>query len=54
MNYTVTISISCLLASQKILIYQISVRSFEVLVRPSDLCPETQSKKKTDYFFLKA
>ena len=39
MNYTVTISISCLLASQKTLIYRISVRSSEVLVRPSDLCP---------------
>ncbi len=39
MNYTVTISISRLLAPQKTLIYRISVRPSEVLVRPSDLCP---------------
>ncbi len=39
MNYTVTISISCLLASQKILKFRISVGSSEVLVRPSNLHP---------------
>ncbi len=37
MNYTVTISISYLLASQKILKFRISVGSSEVLVRSSDL-----------------
>ena len=46
MNYTVIVSISCLLASQKILIYQISIRSSKILVRPSDLCSEMQLKKK--------
>jgi len=39
MNYTVTISISYLLASQKILKFRISVGSSEILVRPSDLHP---------------
>ncbi len=40
MNYTVTISISRLLAPQKTLKFRISVGPSEVLVRPSDLCPE--------------
>ena len=46
MNYTVTISISCLLASQKILKFRISVGSSEVLVRPSDLHPSRISSRR--------
>ncbi len=39
MNYTVTISISHLLAPQKTLKFRISVGPSEVLVRPSNLHP---------------
>ncbi len=39
MNYTISSSVSCLLASQKILKFRISVGSSEVLVRPSNLHP---------------
>ena len=52
MNYTVTISISCLLASQKTLIYQISVRPFKILVRPSDLCSDVETPWIIDIIFI--
>jgi len=40
MNYTISSSVSCLLALKKTLKFRISVGPSEVLVRPSDLCPD--------------
>ncbi len=54
MNYTVTISISYLLASQKILKFRISVGSSEILVRPSDLHPCAAGRKVVLVFAARA